>query len=46
MLLHVEIEPFGATQAENVPDGFHTLTTLTIVRITCITHAFHFNECV
>ena len=44
MPLHVEAEPLGTAQAENVPDGFNTLTTLTTVRITCITHAVCFER--
>ena len=31
--LHVQVEPLGAALAENVPDSFYTLTTLTTVRV-------------
>ena len=44
MLLHVEVEPLGTAQAENVPDGFDTLTTLTTVRVACNTHSVRFER--
>ena len=42
--IHAEVEPLRAAQAENVPDGFHTLTALTTVHVTCITHVVRFEQ--
>ena len=42
--IHTEVEPLRTAQAENVPDGFDTLTTVTIVRVACITHVVRFEQ--
>ena len=44
MSLHVEVEPLGAALAKDVPDSFDTLTTLTTVRVACITHVVCFER--